>query len=127
MLRPLALAALVLAASSAFADGDPAAGGRLFTECRASHSINEGGHNGVGPKLHGISGRLMASLPNFNHSPAFRAKAAEIGKWDEAHIRLYLDNPAVLVPGTRMACQGFRGNQQQIDDVIAHLHQESGS
>lgn len=133
-IRSLALAALgvVALATPAFAQdavpqGDPDAGARIFNQCRACHTINEGGRNGVGPNLHGVFNREMASLQGFNYSPAFRAKAPEVGRWDDAKIRVYLDNPSAYVPGTRMSYPGLRGNQQQLSDIIAYLHRESGS
>jgi cytochrome c len=123
--------ALVAATAALPALAQPAGnaenGQRLFNQCRACHTINEGGRNGVGPNLHGLFNRQMASLQGFNYSPAFRAKAPEVGQWNDAALRQYLANPAAMVPGTRMAFQGFRDNEQNISDVIAYLHQASGS
>jgi cytochrome c len=120
---------LALLAAPAFAQDAPAGnaenGQRLFNQCRACHTINEGGRNGVGPNLHGVVGRQVASAPGFNYSPAFRGKAQEIGTWSEEHLRSYLDNPSAYIPGTRMAYPGFRGNQQNLSDVIAYLKQNS--
>lgn len=103
--------------------GNAENGQRLFNQCRACHTINEGGRNGVGPNLYGVVGRPMASVQGYSYSPAFRAKAPEIGAWEDQHLRPYLDNPQGYVPGTKMVFQGFRGNQQQISDVIAYLRQ----
>ena len=117
-------AALLVAAPMGQAMAQDAdAGQRVFNQCRACHTINQGGRNGVGPNLHGVVGRAMASVQGFNYSPAFRAKSAEIGEWEDTELRPYLDNPQAYVPGTRMVFQGFRGNQQQLSDVIAFLRQ----
>lgn len=105
--------------------GDPAAGQRVFNQCSACHTINEGGPNRVGPNLHGVIGRKAASKEGFRYSPAMQKKGEENLVWSEESLRPYLRNPREVVPGTNMAFPGLR-NDKQLDDVIAYIKQQSG-
>jgi cytochrome c len=122
MRLPLTLAAaLALAPMAAQAqDGDPAAGQRVFNQCRACHVIENNGRNGVGPNLHGVVGRRAASIENFRYSANMRQLAEGGLTWDEATLRRYLTNPKDVVPQGSMAFAGLR-NPQQLNDVIAYL------
>jgi len=112
-----------MAASSARAQ-DAEAGKRVFNQCRACHTIDAGGRNGVGPNLHGIVGRKAASVQGFNYSPAMKKKSEEGWTWTEDNLRTYLTNPKEAVPGNRMAFPGLR-NEKQLNDLIAYLKSES--
>ncbi|MDZ3833045.1 MAG: cytochrome c family protein [Sphingopyxis sp.] len=80
-----------------------AMGEQVFKRCVACHTINAGGNNGIGPNLHGIVGRAVASHPGFSYSAAMKAKG---GVWDEAALDAYLEAPMKALPGTRMAFAG---------------------
>lgn len=75
-----------------------------FAKCTACHKVEKGAPNGVGPNLHGIVGRAVASAEGFAYSPAMKAKG---GNWDEASLDAYLENPRKVVPGTKMAFAGI--------------------
>jgi cytochrome c len=128
--RAPALATLVLlAAATALAPGeataqDAAAGQRVFNQCRACHTIEQGGRNGVGPNLHGVIGRKAASIEGFRYSNAMQQKGQQGWTWTEENLHPYLRNPREVVPGTNMAFAGLR-NEQQLNDVIAYLKQQS--
>lgn len=81
-----------------------AMGEQVFKRCVACHTIDKGGRNGVGPNLHGIVGRTVASIPGFAYSGAMKAKG---GVWDEAALDAYLTAPARALPGGRMAFAGI--------------------
>jgi cytochrome c len=102
-------------------EGDPAAGQRVFNQCRACHTIDQGGRNGVGPNLHGVVGRRAGSIEGFRYSANMRQLAEGGLTWDEANLRRYLTNPKDLVPQGSMAFAGLR-NPQQLNDVIAYLN-----
>lgn len=74
-----------------------------FAVCKACHKVEKGAPNGVGPNLHGVVGRAVASVPGFAYSPAMKAKG---GNWDEAALDAYLAAPSKIVPGTKMAFAG---------------------
>ncbi|NIJ38346.1 cytochrome c [Sphingopyxis panaciterrae] len=80
-----------------------AMGEQVFKRCMACHTIDAGGRNGIGPNLHGIVGRAVASHEGFSYSGAMKAKG---GAWDEAALDAFLEAPMKAVPGTRMAFAG---------------------
>lgn len=122
----LTLAALVAAAPARAQDaGDPAAGQRIFNQCRACHVIENNGRNGVGPNLHGIVGRRAASIESFRYSPNMRTLGEQGHIWTEANLRAYLRNPKDVAPQGIMAFPGLR-NDTQLNDVIAYLKTQSG-
>jgi len=113
------IAAAMLLATPAFADGDAAAGAAVFVKCKACHE-NEQGVNKIGPTLKGIVGRKTASIADYKYSDAMAAKGAEGLVWDEATLAAYLPDPKAYVPGTKMAFAGLK-NPQEVADVIAYL------
>lgn len=116
-------AALALSpfAASAQEAGDPAAGQRVFNQCRACHTVEQGGRNGVGPNLHGVVDRRAGAVQGFRYSANLRQLAEGGLTWDEATLRRYLANPKDVVPQGSMAYAGLR-NPQQLSDVIAYLN-----
>jgi len=80
-----------------------AMGAMVFRRCMACHTIDKGGANGIGPNLHGIVGRAVASHPGFSYSGAMKAKG---GVWDEGALDAFLADPMKTLPGTRMAFAG---------------------
>ena len=115
-----ALAALPFGASAQ----DAEAGARVFNQCRACHTINAGGRNGVGPNLHGVWDRRAATNESFRYSAPMREKATGGLTWNEATLRAYLADPKAVVPGGSMSYPGLR-NEQQLNDLIAYLRQAS--
>ncbi len=81
-----------------------AMGEQIFKRCVACHTIDKGGPNGIGPNLHGVVGRALASHDGFNYSSAMKAKG---GVWDNATLDTYLKQPMMAIPGTRMAFAGI--------------------
>ena len=80
-----------------------AMGEQIFRRCVACHTIDKDGANGIGPNLHGVVGRAIASHAGFSYSGAMKAKG---GTWDEAALDAYLEAPMKAIPGTRMAFAG---------------------
>jgi cytochrome c len=70
-----------------------------FAACRACHTVQKGGRNGLGPNLHGVVGRVAAATPGFNYSPALKASKL---RWDDKTLDEYLASPSRKVPGSRM-------------------------
>jgi len=97
------------------------AGRTVFAQCRSCHTIANGGANMVGPNLHGVIGRPVASLVNFNYSPPVRAARFN---WDAEHLDQWIANPQAMLPGTRMGFAGVRDATQR-RDVIAYMMVES--
>jgi cytochrome c len=118
----LGAAALLLGLGTAApaAAQDAAAGQRVFNQCRACHTVDQGGRNGVGPNLHGVVGRRAASIEGFRYSANMRQLAEGGLAWTTDNLQRYLANPKDLVPQGTMAFAGLR-NEQQRNDVIAYL------
>jgi len=116
MLAALALGAGSLPASA----GDAEAGQRVYAQCRACHTPNEGGRNGVGPNLWGIYGSPAGKREGFRYSANMLELAQGGLVWNEENLRRYLTNPKDLVPRGSMAFAGIR-NPQQLDNLIAYL------
>lgn len=116
----LAAAAAVSLSVPAAQAQDAAAGQRVFNQCAACHTRNEGGRNGVGPNLWGVVDRKAASVENFRYSANLRQLAEGGLSWNEANLRRYLANPKDLVPQGSMAFAGIR-NEQQLNDLVAFL------
>ncbi|WP_431302988.1 c-type cytochrome [Sediminicoccus sp. BL-A-41-H5] len=131
-MRSIIFAAAFVALSplAALAQDAPAGnaenGQRLFNQCRACHTANEGGRNGVGPNLYRVYGRAAGSIEGFRYSAPMRAKAGEGLVWNEANLRAYLADPKAVVPAGTMSFAGFKDNAQNISDVIAYLRQVGG-
>lgn len=98
----LLLAALLLAAP--VQAQDPAKRGQvLFLQCRSCHAVAAGEAHKVGPNLHGLFGAKAASRPGFAYSPALSASGIV---WSPQTLDRYLESPAKMVKGTRMAFAG---------------------
>ncbi|MFQ5955610.1 MAG: c-type cytochrome [Kiloniellales bacterium] len=82
------LAALVLSAGQAIAEGDAAAGAKVFKKCKACHTLD--GKHRVGPTLQGIFGRQAGTAEGYKYSGDMKA-AGEAGLvWDEKTLRTYI-------------------------------------
>lgn len=108
-------AALVLATGSAFAEGNEARGERLFNQqCKACHTLDKGGHNLVGPNLHGLFGRKAGSA-DYQYSDSMKNSGIV---WDEKTLDDYLKDPRAKVPDTKMTYIGLRQDQQRQDMIV---------
>jgi cytochrome c len=75
------------------------AGAQAFGQCRACHTLEKGGRNGIGPNLNGVFTRPAASAPGYTYSPALKKAGLT---WDDKTLSTFLAGPQKLVPGTRM-------------------------
>ncbi len=116
-----AIAALLAAGPAAAqnaAPGDPARGEELFKKCVACHTLEEGGRNKVGPRLHGLFGRKAGGVADFKYSPALRDSALV---WTPETVdALFAKGPDVLTPGSKMPLQTMASPKDRAD-LIAYL------
>ncbi|HRY04538.1 MAG TPA: c-type cytochrome [Beijerinckiaceae bacterium] len=113
----LATVALASSAQAAGA-GNAAAGKDIFSRtCQNCHST-EIGVNKVGPTLWNIVGRKVASIPDYNYSPAMKA---ETGTWTAQMLDSYLADPRGDKHGVKMFFKGLPGAQDRAN-VIAYLN-----
>jgi cytochrome c len=109
---------MVLSGTAA-ADGDPAAGKKIFAQCAACHAVVKGKH-GLGPSLHGVVGRKAGTADGFkNYSPAMQKSGIV---WTEHNLEKYLADPKSFVPGNRMVFVGLKKEDDR-ENVIAYLKQ----
>ena len=119
--RFLTAACLLLAASlPAQAEGDPAAGEKVFNKCKACHQVGPDAKNRVGPTLNGVIGAPIAANAEFKYSDVFTAKADEGFTWTEENIAGYLADPKGFIEGNKMSFAGLR-KDEDITNVIAYL------
>lgn len=99
--------------------GNPEAGKKVAAKCKACHTFDKGGKNGIGPNQWGVFGASFAHTEGFNYSAAI---LAEKGKkvWDEANLDKWLENPRAFLPGNKMTFNGLKKPQERAD-LIAYL------
>src|SRR5580698_5520498 len=93
-----ALAGLILFTLSGVAQraaADEISDGQALYEgkCGGCHSLDE---NRVGPRHRGVVGRKVASVPDYDYSPAIRKLG---GVWTRDRIDQWLQGPQALAPG----------------------------
>jgi len=94
-----------------------ARGERVMAQCRSCHTFEAGGPNNIGPNLHDVFGRPVASHAGFDYSEAMDAHG---GNWDYLALNEFLTSPATVVRGTKMAFAGLRNDQERVA-MIAYL------
>lgn len=99
-----------------------AAGNRTWKLCQSCHTTAENGPHLVGPNLHGLFGRQVATAEGFAYSPALQA---ETFIWTPDQLDDWLANPRTFVPGNRMSFSGVRRDTDRLA-VIAWLMAETG-
>lgn len=121
MMRIITAAAVAAAflsiTGAARADGDAAAGEKLFRQCKSCHAT-EAGKNRVGPSLFGIYGRKAGSAGEFaGYSEGLKAAGFT---WDDARLDAYLTNPKSVIADSKMAFAGIAAAEDRAH-VIAYL------
>jgi len=105
------------------AAADPAKGEQVFKKCAACHNADPGGANALGPALHGVMGRPIASHAGFAYSPALKEVG---GAWDWDKMSTWLSNPKKFAPGNKMTFAGL-SNPEERANVMAFLNSRGGS
>ena len=116
----LALTLLLAGTGMARADGDAAAGEKVFTKCKACHVIDKP-TNRVGPSLHGVIGRTAGHVEGFKYSDAMKDSGIT---WDDATLDQYLADPKGFIPKNKMAFAGLKTEEER-QNVIAYIKQAS--
>lgn len=107
---------------SAHAEGDAAAGAKVFAQCSACHTVGAGAQNNIGPVLNGVVGRAAGTYPGYRYSSAMKRSGLT---WDEGTLTQYLRGPDKILPGTKMAFPGI-ASDADLTNLIAYLKQHAG-
>lgn len=94
-----------------------ARGERVHAQCVSCHTFGAGEANGIGPNLHDLFGRAVASHAGYEYSDPMHAHG---GNWDYLALNDFLTSPGTVVRGTKMAFAGIRNEQDRVA-VIAFL------
>jgi cytochrome c len=81
-------------------------GAKLFTPCRACHSLDPADQGLPGPNLAGIIGRKVGGDAAFDYSPVLRQGNSEGLRWDAERLDRFLADPAEMFPGLWMSIRG---------------------
>jgi cytochrome c len=98
------------------AKADVAKGETTAAICKACHAFEAGAPSPIGPNLHNVVGRKIASVEGFNYSPALKAKAGEV--WSYENLNHWITNPQAFASGTTMAFPGLPDAQQRADVIM---------
>jgi cytochrome c len=115
----IAIAALMVSAGGAMAQGDVALGKQMFDErCAGCHAVGEDTKSG--PSLNNLIGRAAASLEGYGYSDGM-VEAGQAGVvWDIETLSKFITKPRTVVNGSNMAFTGLR-NPDDVANVIAYL------
>ena len=122
LLRPIIAASLLastLGVGLASAQGGTAPP-PAFAACATCHATRPGVRM-MGPDLVGIAGKPAAAKPGFAYSTAL--KQAKI-VWSDAALDRWLQQPAKMVPGTKMFYPGMAdpANRAKVIAYLKTLH-----
>src|SRR5688500_16931636 len=106
-----------------FSVADATKGEQVFKRCAACHNADPGGANALGPALHGVMGRPVASHAGFAYSDALKGAG---GTWSWDNMSAWLANPKKFAPGNKMTFAGL-SNPEERANVIAFLNSRSGT
>jgi cytochrome c len=116
----LALFASLGFAHVAMAEGDAAAGEKIFaTKCKVCHQIGPNAKNFVGPSLNGVIGRKTGSEEGYSYTDANKNSGLT---WDEVTFKEYITDPKAKIPGTKMIFAGLPKESDR-DNLFAYLNQ----
>ena len=106
------------------AAADPAKGEALFAKCKACHTIDAGGANGIGPNLHGVVGEpIGAGHGGFAFSDALKSHG---GNWSFENLDAWLASPKKFANGTKMSFAGL-SNPEDRANVIVYLNSQGSN
>lgn len=127
-MRTLAALFFVIGAAGASASeiGDAARGAQLFSQCKACHEVGPDARNRIGPHLNEVFGRRAAGLEGFKYSRSMERAGADGLIWTLETLDPYIENPRILISGTRMSFRGLDDPEDRAD-ILAFLRDYSAN
>ena len=105
------------------AEGDTAAGEKVFAKCVACHTVNQGGANGIGPNLWGVLGKPVGKhAAGFAYSSALSGHG---GDWTYENMSEWLKSPRGFANGTKMSFAGLSSAEDRAN-VILYMRSMGG-
>lgn len=111
------------ALATLLAEGDVAAGEKVFSKCQSCHTIASGGANGIGPNLYGTMGKTIAGHAGFAYSDALKAIG---GTWTWEQMDAWLKSPKAFASGTKMSFAGL-GSAEDRANLMLYLNTQGSS
>jgi len=106
-----------------FASASAADGAKIFSKCKACHSIAKEGGNKIGPALWGVLGRKAGSLSDYKYSKAM----ASYGKsWSFEEMNGFLTKPKEWIKGTKMSYAGLKSAKDRAS-LILYMNENTDS
>lgn len=99
------------------ANADLERGKMMYLQCRACHTLEQGGANKVGPNLHGMFGSQAGFAAGFAYSEPMKNSDVV---WSPETLDPWLLRPSSFIPGSRMVYVGIK-NPQDRANLIAYL------
>ncbi len=84
---------------------DAEKGAKVYKKCKACHTVDSSGKDGVGPHLWNVVGRPIGSVAGFGYSDGMKAKG---GTWGYEELDAFLAKPKKYIPKTKMAFNGLK-------------------
>lgn len=103
-----------------FAAADASQGEKLFRQCKACHSL-EDGKNGTGPTLYSIVDRPTSSVAGYSYSGNL---VVVTESWTPENLNGFLENPKGYAPGTKMSYKGMPDVEDRAN-LIAWLEENN--
>ena len=98
-----------------FASASAAEGAKVFSKCKACHSIAKEGGNKIGPALWGVLGRKAGSLSDYKYSKAMTAYGKS---WSFEEMNGFLAKPKEWVKGTKMSYAGLKSAKDRASLIL---------
>ena len=113
----------VVPLATLLAGADAAKGEAIFAKCKACHTVDSGGANGIGPNLYGVMGKKHGHIAGFAYSEAL-LKAP--GMWDWENMDAWLASPKKYAPGTKMSFAGL-SNAEERAALLLYLNAQGSN
>jgi len=105
------------------ASADAANGEAVFAKCKACHTINQGGANGIGPNLWAALGKSHGHVPGFAYSSALTSIE---GNWTFENMSAWLASPKKYAPGNKMSFPGLSKAEDRAD-LLLYLNNQGSN